>query len=119
MENAKIADRAVSAYKAFSELLICLDSHNQTGKLREQEFKREFDRFTMWTSNIGAHKRGQSSLDFRLRDAAHIRDAVLSMLGDLQELITDSTSTWNILKSAYLHRRSDHIVPGHERCHRV
>ncbi|EGU86053.1 hypothetical protein FOXB_03457 [Fusarium oxysporum f. sp. conglutinans Fo5176] len=47
-------------------------------------------RFNVWAGNIGAHRTGLSSLDYRLRDSSHIKDQVLSLLKDLIELIQDA-----------------------------
>ncbi|KAJ6790296.1 hypothetical protein PWT90_09962 [Aphanocladium album] len=47
------------------------------------------DRFKLWSGNIGAHRTGSSSLEYRLRDASNIRLNVLELLGDLAELISD------------------------------
>ncbi|KAG6986645.1 hypothetical protein G7Y79_00075g099170 [Physcia stellaris] len=41
----------------------------------------------MWAANIGAHKTGQSSLDFRLRDASHIRNQILKLLKHVEASI--------------------------------
>ena len=47
----------------------------------------ELGRLRIWAANIGAHQIGQSSLDFRLRDASHIKDQILSLLADLLEVL--------------------------------
>ncbi|KAL9034726.1 MAG: hypothetical protein Q9214_006912 [Letrouitia sp. 1 TL-2023] len=43
----------------------------------------ELGRLRIWAANIGAHQTGQSSLDFRLRDASHISDEIIDLLNDL------------------------------------
>ncbi|KAL9607786.1 MAG: hypothetical protein Q9167_007331 [Letrouitia subvulpina] len=43
----------------------------------------ELGRLRIWAANIGAHQTGQSSLDFRLRDASHISDEITDLLNDL------------------------------------
>ena len=49
----------------------------------------EQGRLRLWAENIGAHQTGQSALDFRLRDASHIRQQIINILQklykDLQE----------------------------------
>ena len=55
----------------------------------------ELGRFKIWATNIGAHQRGQSSLDFRLRDASHIRDEVLTLIEDLQRTLQDVDDVLN------------------------
>lgn len=47
----------------------------------------ELGRFRVWAGNIGAHRRGSSSLDYRLRDASHIKGKVQSLLFDLDDAI--------------------------------
>lgn len=48
------------------------------------------DRFAVWCGNIGAHRTGTSSLEYRLRDASHIKDNVIDLLGELEGLINDA-----------------------------
>lgn len=50
----------------------------------------EGTRFKVWAGNIGAHKSGRSSLDYRLRDASHLQKQVLRLLADLSELHEDA-----------------------------
>ena len=47
----------------------------------------QYEKFKRWYLNIGAHKRGRSSLDRRLRDASHIRDVVIELLDGLKEVL--------------------------------
>ncbi|KLJ08554.1 hypothetical protein EMPG_16011 [Blastomyces silverae] len=44
----------------------------------------EYGRLRVWTGNIGAHQSGRSSLEYRLRDASHIRAQVASLLDALK-----------------------------------
>ena len=50
----------------------------------------ELGRLRVWAANIGAHQSGQSSLDYRLRDASHIKVQINNLLGDLQALLRDA-----------------------------
>ncbi|KAG5797975.1 hypothetical protein H9Q69_002980 [Fusarium xylarioides] len=47
-------------------------------------------RFNVWAGNIGAHRTGPSSLDYRLRDSSNIKGQVLSLLKGLVELLQDA-----------------------------
>lgn len=47
-------------------------------------------RFKVWSGNIGAHSTGRRSLEYRLRDASHLRKQVISLLGELAELLADA-----------------------------
>ena len=49
----------------------------------------EMGRLRMWAANIGAHRAGQSSLDFRLRDASHIRQQIIRLLEALLRRLQD------------------------------
>ena len=49
----------------------------------------ELGRLRIWCANIGAHRTGRSSLDFRLRDASNIKRRVLSLLDDLNESLNE------------------------------
>jgi hypothetical protein len=53
------------------------------------QFQDEFARFKLWSGNIGAHRKGRSSLDWRLRDASHLRGLVINLLVDLNEALRD------------------------------
>ena len=49
----------------------------------------EYGRFNVWAGNIGAHQVGRLSLDYRLREASHIKEQVISLLQYLYEIIKD------------------------------
>ncbi|OJD11712.1 hypothetical protein AJ78_07565 [Emergomyces pasteurianus Ep9510] len=55
------------------------------------DLRDEHGRLRVWTGNIGAHKSGPSSLEYRLLDASHIRAQVGSLLealrGSLNEVL--------------------------------
>ena len=55
-----------------------------------QNIKDEQTRFKVWAGNIGAHRLGMSSLDYRLRDASHIRKQIFRLLDDLSTLLEDA-----------------------------
>ena len=47
-------------------------------------------RFKIWAGNIGAHKTGMSSLEYRLRDSSNIRQQVVESLKDLESNLCDA-----------------------------
>jgi hypothetical protein len=66
-----------------------------------------FGRFRLWVGNIGAHRRGKASLDYKLREASHIRIRVLELLQNLesvlqeaQEIITGQRVPWEDLSDS-------------------
>jgi uncharacterized Zn-finger protein len=49
----------------------------------------ELGRLRVWAANVGAHQMGQSSLDYRLRDASHIKQHILSLLNELEATVSE------------------------------
>ncbi|OAQ96021.1 hypothetical protein LLEC1_03764 [Akanthomyces lecanii] len=47
------------------------------------------DRFKIWTANIGGHRTGTNSLDYKLRDASNIRRNVRELLHGLTQPLED------------------------------
>lgn len=67
----------------------------------------ELGRFRLWCGNAAAHRRGKSSLDYKLREASHIRDRVLELLKNLctviqeaNEIITGQRVPWDELSDS-------------------
>ena len=83
-------------------LIPCLKSFNQLQEQVEQPsysfegevpsvaWGDELGRLRIWAANIGAHQTGQSSLDFRLRDASHISKQIMKLLQDLGRSLNDT-----------------------------
>lgn len=47
----------------------------------------EFSRFKLWAGNISAHRKGRRSLEYRLRDAAHLRSETHNLLAALSKAL--------------------------------
>ena len=64
----------------------------------------EIGRFRVWLGNVGAHRLGRVSLDYRLRDALHMRESVLDLLKDLDDNIHEgsSHSFWSLHHFEYI-----------------
>jgi hypothetical protein len=56
-----------------------------------RDIKDELSRFRLWSGNVGAHRRGRGSLDYKLREASHIRDQVVNLLQEMQFVLQEST----------------------------
>lgn len=76
-------------FNAFIEEIQQYSGHEKPEGLHVQTWKDELGRLRMWAANIGAHKTGQSSLDFRLRDSSHIRQQIMKLLAELPERLQD------------------------------
>jgi hypothetical protein len=71
----------------------CLDGFKKLSVLDTecsslQKIRDEYHRFKVWEGNIGAHRRGRRSMEYRLRDASHIRRQVMNLLEDLEESLS-------------------------------
>lgn len=67
----------------------------------------ELGRFSIWSGNVGAHRRGKGSLDYKLREASHIRDRVIELLQNLTsilqeaiDIITGERTAWEDLSDS-------------------
>ena len=67
-------------------------SERQDAPPFEQALVDQRGRFKIWGSNIGAHLLGRGSLDYRLRDASHLKTRVIRYLGDLTVQLSDVTA---------------------------
>ena len=59
--------------------------YSRNAEVSSASWGDEVGRLRVWAANIGAHQTGQSSLDFRLRDASHISKQIIKLLGDLDQ----------------------------------
>lgn len=86
-----IASQVKKCLKSFGDLLFHLNSEKSkfTEHISESEVKEQLARFKIWAGNIGAHRTGRGSLDFRLRDASHIKLRVISLICDMNGLLTE------------------------------
>lgn len=49
----------------------------------------EFSRFQLWAGNIAAHRMGRRSLEYRLRDAAHLKTETTNLLNALTDALSN------------------------------
>ncbi|KAI4151159.1 MAG: hypothetical protein L6R39_002092 [Caloplaca ligustica] len=86
MHVKSISESFVVCVRAFEEGLGALQGH---GKVPLSKWNDEIGRLRVWAANIGAQQTGQSSLDFRLRDAPHIHQKFLQLFDDLIEAMNE------------------------------
>jgi len=96
MSSDVISGKVLSCLRKFRDLQTELevaaaqaDNETVTESLPSSRVQDELGRYKVWAANIGAHRTGKSSLEYRLRDASHIRSQVLRLLDDLSESLTD------------------------------
>lgn len=81
----------VPCLKSFNELQEQVErlDYSREAEVTAASWGDELGRLRVWAANIGAHQTGQSSLDFRLRDASHISKQVIKLLRDLEQSLRD------------------------------
>lgn len=84
-----ISELLQSCLRQFLSLINSSTLADHTEEVPLQEWTDELGRLRVWAANIGAHQTRQSSLDYRLRDASHIKSQVVRLLEQFQELLTD------------------------------
>ncbi|KAI1741245.1 hypothetical protein F4680DRAFT_416205 [Xylaria scruposa] len=86
-----IADRVAKslavfeAIKTFETLIEPSDSQF----VWAQTISDQFSKFKLWAGNIGAHRTGRSSLDYRLRDSSHLHTQVMRLLDDINTSLNE------------------------------
>ncbi len=78
----------LETFETFAKTLTCSPPEKGYGSFQSAAADC-IGRFRVWSGNIGAHQRGKSSLDHRLRDASYIRIRVLRLLDNLNKLLIE------------------------------
>ncbi|KAK5047756.1 hypothetical protein LTR84_006421 [Exophiala bonariae] len=73
-------------------------------------------RLKLFASKIGAHQTGTMSLDYRLREATHLRDRLLKTLSSIDNAIEDMNE---IIASRYLSSDNEEFMSAEERCNQL
>lgn len=60
------------------------------GQMPPHVLEDEYDRFKVWSGNLGARHSGHASLDWRLRDAETMSTSVLKLLEILEDHLENS-----------------------------
>ncbi|KAI0453848.1 hypothetical protein F5B21DRAFT_478084 [Xylaria acuta] len=96
-----ISDRVAQSLTAF-EAIDTVETQAEPGDSQfvwVQTIGDQLSKFKLWAGNIGAHRTGRSSLDYRLRDSSHLHTQVMRLLGDL---ITSLNEVHSILSGKTL-----------------
>ncbi|KAH7092281.1 hypothetical protein FB567DRAFT_435123, partial [Paraphoma chrysanthemicola] len=116
-DQASIATHVRDCLNSFHEACNSLIKASPAirSKVLPGTIQESLGRFRLWVGNIGAHRRGRSSLDYKLREASHIRDRVLELLRNLKsvlqealEIINEERVPWEDLSD------SDSDISDHE-----
>src|SRR5271156_1950869 len=82
----EISTALIACLKLFSALL-AQDHPEAFHEVPCRLWQDELGRLRVWSANIGAHQTGQSSLDYRLRDASHVKNQVVKLLEEYYLLL--------------------------------
>lgn len=88
----EIAPVVQECLKTFTGLTNDTFSLSMTG-IPKVIWQDELGRFRIWAANIGAHRTGQSSMDFRLHYASQVREQVLRVLNGMKQDFEDLDAT--------------------------
>jgi hypothetical protein len=110
-----IADSVLGCAQSFRSLRATLTERRaQPNEEREADrafatkVNDSFERLQLWSSNLGAHRRDESSLDKRLWEASHLRIRVLEYLNDLQQGLADG-ELLDFLMSSATNQNEQHL----------
>ncbi|KAJ0415252.1 hypothetical protein BJY00DRAFT_293763 [Aspergillus carlsbadensis] len=84
-----ISSSLKSCMKLFVELIESDRLIEFETEVSVRKWEDELGRLRVWAANIGAHQSGQSSLDYRLRDASHLKMETTNLLNSLLETLQD------------------------------
>ncbi|KFA54857.1 hypothetical protein S40293_10134 [Stachybotrys chartarum IBT 40293] len=87
------SQRVFNCLLGFDELCSAIEADQATPPrvgISLAEVSDQLSRFKVWSANIGAHKTGRSSLEFRLRDASHLQRQAIDLLEDLGQSLHDA-----------------------------
>jgi len=88
-----IADWYHACIEIFTQISMILDSLEHGVTTNDKTFSLVQDqvgRFRVWAGNMGAHRVGRMSLDYKLREASHVHSTVLELLEELNESLAES-----------------------------
>ncbi|CAO1606292.1 hypothetical protein XANCAGTX0491_009791 [Xanthoria calcicola] len=87
-----LSSLVLSCLRSFGELVreIEASQYGYEDQVPAASWIDELGRLRIWAGNVGAHRNGPSSLEFRLRDASHILDEVTRLLTDLERLLNEA-----------------------------
>jgi hypothetical protein len=89
MEPPTIATRTIDCGRSLSRLCDILTSEEckYADQIELPVAEDELGRFRVWAGNVGAHRSGRVSLDYRLREARDMREGVCDLLDYLKIIL--------------------------------
>ncbi|KAI9763063.1 MAG: hypothetical protein M1840_000954 [Geoglossum simile] len=86
MESPTIAARTIDCGRSLSRLcdILAKEECKYGNQIELPVARDELGRFRVWAGNVGAHRSGRVSLDYRLREARDMREGVCKLLDHLK-----------------------------------
>jgi hypothetical protein len=113
---SSIATHVDDCLKIYDEVCtnVAKADHAIRNKHRSGTMDDSLGRFRLWVGNMRALRRGTASLDYKLREASHIRDRVLKLLqnlenvlGEAHQIITGERVSWEDLSDSESDKSDD------------
>ncbi|KAF2491476.1 hypothetical protein BU16DRAFT_565175 [Lophium mytilinum] len=93
METLHLASQVTDCGRDFRSLGEALKQVPRfAAQVSPEKINDEFDRFKIWAGNVAAHRKGRRSLEYRLRDAVHLKNEAGELLTALQESLNNTLS---------------------------
>ncbi|EXJ84282.1 hypothetical protein A1O3_04949 [Capronia epimyces CBS 606.96] len=89
MDHTSISSELLEVLKAFNTILLDDSLFHTSLGIPKSSWTDELGRLRVWAANIGAHQKGHSSLDYRLRDASHIKTQIVNLLRSFKRALRD------------------------------
>lgn len=94
MEDPPIASRSNRLLQLICQIEALIHNGcNDDYKVSVPTLLAEAGRYRVWTENIGAHRQGKISLDYRLRQSSRMQRRAVSLLDDLIVALEKSKET--------------------------
>jgi hypothetical protein len=91
--DSSIASAFTTCLRSFERVVkVSTNQDTFSDQVSPSHLEDQLGRLRVWAGNIGAHKVGKASLDYRLKEASHIKERIVQLLSDLEISIEDARS---------------------------
>jgi hypothetical protein len=87
MTEKTLAGVGFEVLSVFRDVIQACQASSSETALPAQSVEDQFERFDLWAINLGIHRPGHASLDYRFRDAPQIYQYTLKLLAELKEAL--------------------------------
>jgi hypothetical protein len=84
-----IADYVSQCFNLFKEVKSNIETYETNDQSSGVVLSESWARFVIWNNNVDAHRKGQASLDYRLRDASNLQKTTISLLQTILSALKD------------------------------